>query len=98
MVVDAELSAVDCERAGLGAQDGYAIEAAIEIFGLERPARHEHPFQARARGAAGAGLGVAERYAERGGAALLVRRGKAGGAVKQNLIERYADTAAKGGQ
>src|SRR5579872_1672759 len=54
--VDADLSAVHCERAGRDPEQGHAIKAAIKVLGLNRPARHEHPFRARSRGPAGLGL------------------------------------------
>src|SRR5882757_8551277 len=102
MVVDTDLSAVHRQRAAhdtgrqLGCEVGLAIEAAIEILGLHRPATCEHPFHARARGPAGVNLAVADGHAGCAGADLVVREGKAAGAVKQNLIEGNADPAAHG--
>jgi hypothetical protein len=52
--VDADLSAVDVQRTGrdsrweLGRKERLAAEAALEIFRFERPARQQHPFDARA--------------------------------------------------
>src|ERR1019366_10184806 len=89
MEVDADLSAVHVQRAGrdsrreLGGEEGLATEAAIEVLGLERPVRHEHPFRARAHGPTRERLAIAESQAERGRADRGVRQGKAAGAVKQ---------------
>src|SRR5579872_1052002 len=99
VIVDADLTAVDVQRAKcqtrreLG-KEGRAAKAAEEIFSLQRPARHEHPFDAGARCPADLGLAVAKRYAKSGDADLVVGQREATSAVKQDLIERDADSAA----
>jgi len=70
VIVDAELAAVDVERAGRNAgrelrKEGRTAEAAIEIFRLQRPVWQEHPLRARARGPTGERLAVADAYTER---------------------------------
>src|ERR1700746_2202762 len=77
VVVDAELSAVDVQRAEgktrreLG-EEGRAAKAAIEVFGLERPVRQEHPLHASADGPADLCLAVAQRLALSGQVEFIV--------------------------
>src|SRR3954453_13711297 len=83
VIVDADLAAVDVQRAAgdswrqRGGKEGLATEAAIQIFGLDRPTRHEHPLDACARGPAGQRLAVAEDNARRGCGDLRVGDGEA---------------------
>src|ERR1700689_1791728 len=98
MVVYAALFAVHCQRADWSAEEGQVVESAIEVFGLERPARHEHPFHACTRGPAVLSVIVVEGETKRAGAELGIRQGEATGAVEQNLFERYAGATAHRGQ